>query len=338
MSITPLASSLKSETTVHVPIMVAPIVQCLTEALPALLLQSGEQKLWLVDCTLGGGGHTSAILAALHQKTELQGRVGILGIDQDERALERAKVRFSSEIESGEIELFHGRFSEIEDLVRSRPCVGLLADFGFSSDQIENPERGLSFRADGPLDMRLDPTRGQSARTWLLKARESEIEQVLREFGEERFSKRIAAAIVDRRRKEGMPETAKGFADFISGLMPAATRYGRIHPATRVFQAIRIQVNDELGEIERLLKEVLPQLRPGARVALMSFHSLEDRLVKIALKDREGLFVPLTKKPIEADDLEVSRNPRSRSAKLRLAERRSDEAGKSRDGEIDPDV
>ncbi len=320
-----MADSTPPPLSVHVPILLEPIVQCLTERLKAIGEEYATlpgQRLWIVDCTLGGGGHTEGFLSVIRADPELAERVSVLAIDQDEGAVLRARLRFSSDLQEGRLEIHQGRFSEIGELVAGRLCFGLLADFGFSSDQIEDPERGLSFRADGPLDMRLDTSRGESARAWLMRARESEIEEVLREYGEERYSKRIAAAIVENRRRGGIGETAREFGNFVSGLVPHSFRQSRIHPATRVFQAIRIQVNDELGEIDRLLGDVLPRLQPRARIALISFHSLEDRKVKITFKDREGLFHSLTKKPIEADDEEVKRNPRSRSAKLRLAEKR----------------
>jgi len=312
-----------SETSVHIPILVEPILKSLFENLEQRLSPEPQQKSYIIDCTFGGGGHSSAFLNEIRKDSVLKDRVAVIGIDQDEAALIRAKRNFAEDLQAGRLELFHGRFSEIREIVESRYCVGLLADFGFSSDQIEDPQRGLSFRADGPLDMRLDPSRGESARSWLARAREQEIETVLREYGEERFSKKIAAAIVELRRSKEIPATAKEFANFVTQLMPPANRYGRIHPATRVFQALRIQVNDELGEIERLLADILPKLRPHARIALISFHSLEDRKVKWTFREQPELFEILTKKPIEADDLEVARNPRSRSAKLRLAERAS---------------
>jgi len=309
------------DATVHIPILLKPIVECLIDGLESRLSPTQPEKSYIVDCTLGGGGHTRAFLNALMEREQLRDRVVVLGVDQDEEALSRARLRFASEIKDGRLELHHGRFSELKPLLETRFCFGLLADFGFSSDQVDNPARGLSFRSEGPLDMRLDPSRGESARSWLLKAREQEIEAVLREYGEERYSKRIASAIVEARREKVLPSTTREFADFITRLMPPQNRYGRIHPATRVFQAIRIQVNDELGEIDRLLSDILPLLRPKAHFALMSFHSLEDRRVKWAIKENEELYKALTKKPVEADDEEVARNPRSRSAKLRIGER-----------------
>jgi 16S rRNA (cytosine1402-N4)-methyltransferase len=310
-----------SDLSVHIPILVEPIVESLFYEIEKRLNPAPSEKSFIIDCTFGGGGHSGAFLQRIEASADLRSRLAIIGVDQDESALIRAKKNWAPAIERGQLELFHGRFSEIKELVQSRHCIGLLADFGFSSDQIEDPERGLSFRADGPLDMRLDPSRGEGARSWLLRAREQDIEAVLREYGEERFSKKIAAAIVELRRGKGIPQSAKEFASFITSLMPPSTRYGRIHPATRVFQALRIQVNDELGEVERLLKDILPHLQLGARIALISFHSLEDRLVKWFFKENSHTFAVLTKKPIEADDEETARNPRSRSAKLRLAER-----------------
>ena len=196
-----------------------------------------------------------------------------------------------------------------------------MADLGFSSDQLEDAGRGLSFSREGPLDMRLDPARGQSAREYLARAGEKELADAIFELGEERFSRKIAAAIVRARQEARLPSTTTELAELVARAVPPAARHGRIHAATRTFQALRILVNGELEELDCLLNRVILGVRPGGRVAILSFHSLEDRKVKLAFKDREGPFKPLTKKPIEADEAEISRNPRSRSAKLRIAER-----------------
>ena len=170
--------------------------------------------------------------------------------------------------------------------------------------------------------MRLDPSRGQSAREFLAQAGEKEIADVLFELGEERYSRRIAGAIVESRRRSQLPATTTALAELVMRTVPPPARHGRIHAATRTFQALRILVNQELEELDCLLDRVILGVRPGGRVAILSFHSLEDRKVKLAFKDREGPFLPLTKKPQEADEEELRRNPRSRSAKLRIAERR----------------
>jgi 16S rRNA (cytosine1402-N4)-methyltransferase len=307
-----------SSGTVHLPILAPEIVRWLLEPLRALPAEAPPQ--WIVDCTLGGGGHTSQFLEALASDPRLS-KHRVLSVDQDPSAVERGQQRFSREIAEGRLEIMRSRFGGISSLVASRPVLGLMADLGFSSDQIEDQERGLSFRSEGPLDMRLDPTQGQSARDFLLRSREEEIARVLFEYGEERFSRRIASRIVEARRSGDLPSTAKGLADLIEKAVPPPARHGRIHPATRSFQALRIQVNQELEELDSLLHSVILGVAPGGRVAILSFHSLEDRMVKLAFKTKEGPFRALTKKPIEPDEAEIQRNPRSRSAKLRVAER-----------------
>ncbi len=302
--------------TVHVPILVGPIVDALVE--PLLALPDSAPAQWIVDCTLGGGGHTGAILERLASDSKLR-RHKVLSVDQDADAVERARQRFAAELSQGHLELFHSRFSEIEEALTGRPVLGLMADLGFSSDQIEDPARGLSFQHEGPLDMRLDPTRGISAFDFLSRVNEQELERVLSEYGEERFSRRIAGAIVRSRREGRLPRTSRALADLIVDSVPPPARHGRIHAATRTFQALRIVINDELDELESLLGRVILSVKAGGRVAILSFHSLEDRRVKHAFKG--GEFEPLTKKPIEAGEEEVRANPRARSAKLRIAER-----------------
>lgn len=303
--------------TVHVPILVEPIVKGLTE--PLAKLGPDAESQWLVDCTLGGGGHTGALLEALASEPALT-RHKVLSVDQDAGAISRARSRFERELAQGRLELLHARFSEISPALEGRVVGGLMADLGFSSDQIEDAERGLSFRSDGPLDMRLDPSRGASCRDWLRQVSESELKQVLSEYGEERYSGRIAAAI-KRAQAQGALETTRQLAETVERAVPPPARHGRIHAATRTFQALRIAVNEELNELDALLSRVILSVRPGGRVAILSFHSLEDRRVKSEFKRRAGPFEQITKKPIEADELEVQRNPRSRSAKLRIAER-----------------
>lgn len=296
---------------VHIPILLEPIVSALTEG--SAEWPAGS---WIVDCTLGGGGHTSALLDRVRGKP-----IRVLGVDQDRAAIERAQVRFAAEIERGELELLHSGFGEITEWVKTHPVRGLMADLGFSSDQIEDPERGLSFLREGPLDMRLDPSRGQSCRELLAQIPERDLEKLIGELGEERFAGRIARSIVSRRRENGVPATTRELAELISRAVPPPARHGRIHPATRTFQALRIAVNDELGQLDALLKDVIPWIQQGGRVAILSFHSLEDRRVKQCFKGADSAFQQLSKKPLEADDEEVRRNPRSRSAKLRIAER-----------------
>jgi 16S rRNA (cytosine1402-N4)-methyltransferase len=283
---------------------------------------------------LGGGGHSAALLSALR---ELGGSrsYGLLGVDRDPTAIARARERFRPEIESGVMRLFQGPFSAIAPLLDELPVLGLLADLGFSSDQLEDPGRGLSFQREGPVDMRLDPTRGPSALDFLRSASEREIADTLFTLSEERFSRRIASVLVEARRRGELPETTKALAELVSRAIPAAARHAsrngpRIHPATRTFQALRIRVNGELEELASLLDEGVRRVRPGGRVAIISFHSLEDRSVKRRFRGEPGKpdpdFEPLTKKPIEPDAEEIAANPRARSAKLRIAERRDGSA------------
>ncbi len=304
--------------TVHVPILAPRIVQELLEAFKKLPPDSPSY--WLVDCTLGGGGHTSEFLKAFAADPALA-RHRVLSVDQDPGAVERGRERFAREISEGRLEILHSRFGELTEVLRSRPVFGLMADLGFSSDQIEDPERGLSFRFDGALDMRLDPTRGVSAYEYLRRVSEKELARVIFEYGEERFSRRIAGRIVEARSQGRLPSTAKALADLIEAAVPPPARHGRIHAATRTFQALRIEVNEELQELDSLLDSVILGVQPGGRVAILSFHSLEDRKVKLAFKKKDGPFESLTKKPIEPDEAETRENPRSRSAKLRVAER-----------------
>lgn len=307
--------------TVHVPILVDPIVSGLLE--PFLNLPESVPPHWIVDCTLGGGGHTAAFLEALVSDPKLAHHK-VLSIDQDAGAVERARVRFAEEIAEGRLELLHSRFGDAASAVKGRPVLGLMADLGFSSDQIEDGARGLSFQSDGPLDMRLNPDAGESCADYLARVNERDLANVIYELGEERLSRKIAASIVRARAEGKSPKTTQELVSLIIRATPSNQRHGRIHPATRTFQALRIAVNGELDELDALLDEVIPGVLPGGRVAIISFHSLEDRRVKQKFKHGKhepADFHQITKKPIEADEAEVERNPRSRSAKLRIAER-----------------
>jgi 16S rRNA (cytosine1402-N4)-methyltransferase len=196
----------------------------------------------------------------------------------------------------------------------------VLADLGVCSDQLDDPGRGLSFQQAGPLDMRLDPEERTSARDLLLRLGERDLADIFWKYGEERFSRRIARRVVEARRREPL-ETTEQFAELVRRSVPRS-RGQKIDPATRAFQALRIAVNDELGALERLLKQLPGCVREGGRVAVISFHSLEDRLVKHALRDR-SVWQEATRKPVQAGEDEVGRNPRARSAKLRGAQRTS---------------
>jgi 16S rRNA (cytosine1402-N4)-methyltransferase len=323
-------------TTVHVPILVKPIVEALLE--PFLALPDDAPAHAIVDCTLGGGGHTAALLAALAADPKTR-KHQVISLDQDEGAVARARERFAKEIGDGKLLIFHSRFGEVDKVIQANsasgasssftpnsasapvlgPVLGMMADLGFSSDQLEDSDRGLSFMREGPLDMRLDTSRGQSARAFLQKVTERELESILSELGEERFSRRIASAIIQARRDRQLPDTTTGLADLISRAMPPAARHGRIHAATRTFQALRIHVNEELKELDQLLARAIILMKPGGRLAILSFHSLEDRRVKLAFRGDD--FRALTKKPIEPSEDEIRANPRARSAKLRVGER-----------------
>lgn len=301
-----------STQTVHVPILLDPIVKTLTEPF------SDGKPGWVLDCTLGGGGHTAELLARLPKNS------GVIALDQDLLAIERAQKRFSEDIQSGRLKILHTRFGEFEsqivpEISVDKPLRGLLADLGFSSDQLEDGDRGISFLRDGPLDMRLDPSRGESAYEMLRRITERELADLIYKYGEERNSRRIASSIINARRSSSLPRTTLELAELIFQATPGRERHGRIHPATRTFQALRIAVNEELEELDRLMSRVILEVSVGGRIAILSFHSLEDRPVKIALK--EDRWKALSKKPIIASDEEISENPRSRSAKLRIAER-----------------
>ncbi|MCU0704539.1 MAG: 16S rRNA (cytosine(1402)-N(4))-methyltransferase RsmH [Fimbriiglobus sp.] len=284
----------------HVPVLPA-------ETLALLDPQPGE--IW-VDCTTGGGGHARLI-------AEMIGPTGrLIGLDQDPTALERASPRLAGL----PVTLVHANFDQLAEVLEKQglgQVDGVLADIGFSSDQLGDPTRGLSFMADGPLDMRLDPTAGTTAADLVNGLPERELADVLFEFGEERKSFRVAKRIVERRKVKRFETTAE-LAATVRSCLP---RSGGIDPATRTFQALRIAVNDELGALDRLLAVLPTVLKQGGRAGIISFHSLEDRRVKQAFRD-STMWTPRTKKPVEAGEAETASNPRARSAKLRVAERK----------------
>jgi 16S rRNA (cytosine1402-N4)-methyltransferase len=259
-----------------------------------------------VDATVGAGGHARLI-------AETAGRV--IGLDQDPAMLELARPRLAGL----PVELIHANFDQLPEVLANlklEKIDGVLADLGFCSDQLADPGRGLSFKTDGPLDMRLDPTVGQTAADLVNTLSESALADVFYEYGEERKSRWVAKRVVERR-KDRPFETTADLADVVRRTVP---RSGGIDPATRVFQALRLAVNDELGALDRLLAALPHVLKPGGRAGVISFHSLEDRRVKQAFRNRD-VWHPTTKKPVEAGDAEVVANPRARSAKLRVATR-----------------
>jgi 16S rRNA (cytosine1402-N4)-methyltransferase len=281
------------------------------------------------DATFGRGGHTAAILGALGPA----GRV--VAIDRDPDAIRAGQVQFAGE---PRLTLVRGSFGQLEERVRAAGLEGglqgVLMDLGVSSPQLDEARRGFSFMQDGPLDMRMDNEAGQSAAQWLARAGERDIVAVLRTLGEERFSGRIARAIVAARAVQPIERTAQ-LAAIVAAAVP--TREPGKHPATRTFQAIRIHVNGELDALEAALPQAVRLLAPGGRLCVISFHSLEDRIVKRFMRREEqgdpvyaGLpNIPPHARPrlrrvgraIDASDAEVARNPRARSAVLRVAER-----------------
>jgi 16S rRNA (cytosine1402-N4)-methyltransferase len=288
--------------TVHVPVM-------MDEVLEGLSLRSGAV---IVDGTLGGAGHTRAIA----ERIGPAGRV--ISLDRDPVAVNRARETLAGLPVTVELANYE-QIRDVLDRLKVAQVDGVLLDLGLSSDQLADDTRGFSFSLEGPLDLRFDPTQGEPASEIVNYWGEQQLADAIYQFGEERLSRRIAKAIVERRRTKPI-ETAQDLAELVRRCVPRA-RYGeRIDGATRTFQALRIAVNDELGSLQRAL-QILPNcLKPGGRAAIISFHSLEDRPVKYAFRQDERWRV-ITKKPLRATDAEVHRNPRARSAKLRVAER-----------------
>ncbi|HLJ79913.1 MAG TPA: 16S rRNA (cytosine(1402)-N(4))-methyltransferase RsmH [Ktedonobacterales bacterium] len=308
--------------TIHVTVLPA-------ETLDWLAPHPGGRYL---DGTLGGGGHTTLLL----DRSAPSGRV--LGIDADAAALGRVRERLAEAVASGRLLLRQGNFAAMADIARAAdfaPVDSIVLDLGLSSDQLADRERGFSFAADAPLDMRFDRTRGQPAGDLVNTLDEAELADLLWRYGEERRSRPIARRIVEARRQRPIARTGE-VAKLVAAVVHG--RPGGIHPATRTFQALRIAVNDELGSLETALPAAIELLRPGGRLAVISFHSLEDRIVKHAFQAEErGCICPpelpacvcgrsprlriLTRHPVTAGPDEVARNPRSRSAKLRVAQR-----------------
>ena len=294
----------------HVPVM-------LHEVLEFLNLRAGCRA---IDATLGGGGHAEAMLEAISPGGEL------IGIDRDPDAIGAALERLDKP--GSRVRLIRGRMGDIGRMMDEGgvdSVDAILADLGVSSFQLDFAARGFSFRNDAPLDMRLDPAEGESAAELVARLSEEELARVIWEFGEERFSRRIARKIKER----GSVATTAELAELASMSYPPKARRGRIHPATRTFQALRIAVNDEMGELDRFLEAAPGLLSPGGRMAVISYHSLEDRRVKRAFRElaaRGGFLLPVRKAVAPSDD-EMRENPRSRSAKLRVLEREARAAG-----------
>ena len=290
----------------HVPVMTAEVLQMLRP----------ERGGLFVDCTVGLGGHSRALLE--------NGVTRLIGLDRDRDALVRAGETLAPWRD--QVELVHADYRSLADVLDGRHLAqvdGALADLGVSSMQFDEPGRGFSFQRDEPLDMRMDRTSGETAAQLVARVDEGELADVIFNFGEERFSRRIAKALVRERVEAPIDSTAR-LAAIVRRAVPRRG-YSRIDPATRTFQALRIWVNRELDGLDRFVETAVRRLRAGARLVVISFHSLEDRIVKHTLRALEhggeaGIRV-LTKRPLVPGDEEVRRNPRARSAKLRAAER-----------------
>jgi 16S rRNA (cytosine1402-N4)-methyltransferase len=285
----------------------------LAEAIDALLTTPDGVY---VDGTFGRGGHSRALLARLSPRGRL------IAFDKDPDALAAASAG-ATRVTDPRFSICHASFAQMAQHLADAGMSkvdGVLLDLGVSSPQIDNPARGFSFRFDAPLDMRMDPTRGESAADFLARADERHIAQVIRDYGEERFALPIAKAIVARRASGTPVRTTAELAELVARAVK--TREPGQDPATRTFQALRISVNAELEELEQGLNAALDLLKPHGRLVVISFHSLEDRIVKDAMRSGKGrYFRLLTKKPLMASEDEIERNPRSRSAKMRAAEK-----------------
>jgi 16S rRNA (cytosine1402-N4)-methyltransferase len=302
----------------HTPVLLNEVVAALQPRLGGIY----------ADGTLGGGGHAAALLKQSQPGGQL------FGIDADPTALQVTQARLAAVAPPECFVLVHGKFGGFGELAREQGFTafdGIVFDLGVSSHQLDTPERGFSFAHDGPLDMRLDPTQGPSAADLLATLPEQELADLIYRYGEERASRQIARRIVARRSQQPLQTTGE-LASLVAQAVRRPGRRERIHPATRTFQALRIAVNHELNQLEAALPQAVELLRPGGRLAVISFHSLEDRIVKLFFRAESGYggseaperpvrLRIITKKPIEPGDEELLANPRSRSAKLRVAER-----------------
>ncbi len=311
----------------HVPVLAQESIDALFDSARGDPIREELRDAIFVDATFGRGGHTRLILERLSPRGRL------IAFDRDMAAIEEGRS-----IHDARLELIHARFGRLREELEERgvnEVSGVLIDLGVSSPQLDDPERGFSFRGDGPLDMRMDATSGETVAQWLDRADEDDIREVIKSHGEERFAKQIAAAIVAAR--QGGPITRTGqLADLVGAAV--RTREPGQNPATRTFQALRIHVNQELEELSLVLPQAMAMLAPGGRLAVISFHSLEDRIVKRFMRDESSPGAMPERLPVRASELapprmrlvgkavragvgEVRANPRSRSATLRVAER-----------------
>lgn len=287
----------------HVPVMLAEVLHWLDP-------QPGQV---FVDGTLGGGGHTRAI-------AERVGPGGlVIALDRDSVPVERARAELA-DLPVRAVQANYRDLKSVLTELQIERVSGVLLDLGLSSDQLADRERGFSFDAEGPLDLRFDISEGEPASDLVNRTKEAPLADLIYQLGEERFSRRIARRIVEERQKHRI-ETAQQLAEIVRRAVPRSADTRRIDPATRTFQALRIAVNDELGALDQALEDVPACLEPGGKLAIISFHSLEDRRVKEAFRGHD-YWQPLTKKPIRASEQEMAHNPRARSAKLRVAARR----------------
>lgn len=328
-------------TSIHLPVLLEPI---LCEWLDSLVSAVDRGPITIVDGTFGGGGHSLQIARRLKEGDTL------IGIDRDPLPIERfiksapsvtaptglspavdvsseeRWVEYSAVLPSGcRLVLSCASYCALPEILKEiglSQVHGILLDLGLSSDQLDDSQRGFSFRLDAPLDLRFNPNLGISASDWLLKHSEQQIADAIYQYGEERFSRRIARAIVERNRTDPIT-TSKELADLLHRVIPGRI-HGRVDSATRTFQALRIAVNRELEHVQRAMELMPALLATDGLLAVISFHSLEDRIVKHAMRDDPRLE-GVTKKPIVATDAEVDENPRSRSAKLRIARRASED-------------
>ncbi|HKF67400.1 MAG TPA: 16S rRNA (cytosine(1402)-N(4))-methyltransferase RsmH [Vicinamibacterales bacterium] len=290
----------------HIPVLTANVLSHLRP----------ERGGLFIDCTVGLGGHSRALLES--------GATRVIGLDRDQDALAAARTALAPWADR--IDLVHADYRALDEVLDARGVSlvdGALADLGVSSMQFDTPGRGFSFQRDEPLDMRMDRSAGDTAAQLIARAGERELADTIYAYGEERFSRRIARAIVGARQKGPIDTTLK-LATIVRRAIPSRG-YQRIDPATRTFQAIRIWVNRELEGLDRFLEAAARRLRVGARLVVITFHSLEDRIVKHTFRalerSRDAMLKVLTKKPVVPDDAEVRLNPRARSAKLRAAEK-----------------
>ena len=295
----------EDNSTCHISVMPDEVVSMLAEINPDVI----------VDGTFGGGGHSRRLLDSLENS-----KLVILGLDRDPEV----SIRYEQNpFQDDRLTVFLGSYEKTPQAMEAmgvKKIDAMVLDLGLSSDQLADRNRGFSFtHSDSALDLRFDQETGHTAAQWLAWKNEKEIADAIYQYGEERYSRRIAREVVARRRKENAVRTVSDMVDVCRRCVPRSRNHD-IHPATRTFQALRIVVNDELSALERTLQSAADWFRPGGRMAIISFHSLEDRIVKQAFREDER-WQPLTKKPLRPSDSEVQMNPRSRSAKMRVAQR-----------------